>query len=565
MARATKMVAFRFIKEYVMQSYLLSKRLSILVVIVLGVLGFFGWQVVQLQAATLGPTLADLEVYAGINQTLLFSGDTLSINADIFNAGPDTAFDSTLLVQFSDGMTLLPPINCMGNGVGNSVTYSLGDLVAFDYVPCAIQFEIDADYAGIISATISISSLTNDPDSSNNLVELTFSVTRPRSITIIKEAVPQSDTDFSFSAPDNAYYFQKKMGGFGEGNGSFSFPAGIAYAPDGSFYVADAGNDLVQHFDSDGNFINQWGSNGGGDGQFSGLNDVAVDTAGNVYVADTNNGRVQKFSSNGTYLAQFGQPLIGWAWGITLDSTENVYVADNINNMIWKFDNAGILLTSWAISSTNGIASSPDNFIYNADANNEQIVKYDTDGNVQTSWKIMGTTANNYLLSPFAIDVDTVGNVYVSETDIHANIQKYDASGQFITSWGRAGSGDGFFGIPEGLRGIAVAPDGNVVVVDGAHHRLQFFGTGDFMLNDDGDPARNSVTYTQIPTGTYHFEELLTTEYDFVDIQCETNDVSDPPIINQNNLTIDLNEEESIVCTFRNQRDYYLYLPILKR
>lgn len=39
----------------------------------------------------------------------------------------------------------------------------------------------------------------------------------------------------------------------------------------GNVYVADTGNNRVQKFSSDGNYITEWGSAGSGNGQFNGL------------------------------------------------------------------------------------------------------------------------------------------------------------------------------------------------------------------------------------------------------------------------------------------------------
>ncbi len=74
----------------------------------------------------------------------------------------------------------------------------------------------------------------------------------------------------------------------------------------GNVYVADYGNNRIQKFDSNGNFITKWGSQGSGDGQFIQLNDVAVDSSGNVYVADYGNNRIQKFDSNGNFITKWG-------------------------------------------------------------------------------------------------------------------------------------------------------------------------------------------------------------------------------------------------------------------
>ena len=67
-------------------------------------------------------------------------------------------------------------------------------------------------------------------------------------------------------------------------------------AYDGSIYVSDSRNALIQKFTSEGVFVSQWGTKGSGDGQFSHPSGVAVSSDGSVYVADYANNRIQKFS-----------------------------------------------------------------------------------------------------------------------------------------------------------------------------------------------------------------------------------------------------------------------------
>ena len=49
------------------------------------------------------------------------------------------------------------------------------------------------------------------------------------------------------------------MGTFGPGPGQFSLPTAVAVGPDGSVYVADAGNYRIQKFSATGAYVSQWG------------------------------------------------------------------------------------------------------------------------------------------------------------------------------------------------------------------------------------------------------------------------------------------------------------------
>jgi sugar lactone lactonase YvrE len=42
-----------------------------------------------------------------------------------------------------------------------------------------------------------------------------------------------------------------------------SAPRSLAFAPDGSFYVADSRNHRILHFDNEGNFLEEWGQASG--------------------------------------------------------------------------------------------------------------------------------------------------------------------------------------------------------------------------------------------------------------------------------------------------------------
>jgi tripartite motif-containing protein 71 len=64
----------------------------------------------------------------------------------------------------------------------------------------------------------------------------------------------------------------------------------------GNVYVSEVGNDRVQVFDPQGNFLAALGSGGSAAGQFDNLHGLVVDSETDMlYVADTGNNRVQVF------------------------------------------------------------------------------------------------------------------------------------------------------------------------------------------------------------------------------------------------------------------------------
>jgi len=102
-------------------------------------------------------------------------------------------------------------------------------------------------------------------------------------------------------------------GSAGRARGEFNDPRGLATDPAGNLYVADHGNNRVQKLDSNGRFLAVWGRNGGegssgrGAAQFTRPRGVAVDSAGHLFVADKGNNRVQEFGPDGQFMRTWGR------------------------------------------------------------------------------------------------------------------------------------------------------------------------------------------------------------------------------------------------------------------
>jgi sugar lactone lactonase YvrE len=84
------------------------------------------------------------------------------------------------------------------------------------------------------------------------------------------------------------------QGSYGAGPGQFITPWGVALDSLGNIYVADSGDNRVQKFDGNGNFISQYGTPEGASFNFPGSLDIDQANA-LMYVCDCNNNRIQKF------------------------------------------------------------------------------------------------------------------------------------------------------------------------------------------------------------------------------------------------------------------------------
>ena len=189
-----------------------------------------------------------------------------------------------------------------------------------------------------------------------------------------------------------AYYLGTQWVGYGIGQ--FEQPQGVAVDSSGNVYVADTGNDRIQKFSSDGNFINMWGTTGNGAGQFKYPQGVAVDSSGNVYVADPGNDRISEFDSYGDLIKDWGNvtgngaghgATVYWKVGVAVDSSGNVYVADPGNDRIQKFSSDGTI-TKWGTPGNGtgqlvrpqGVAVDSSGNVYVADSGNDRILEFDS-------------------------------------------------------------------------------------------------------------------------------------------------------------------------------------------
>lgn len=120
-------------------------------------------------------------------------------------------------------------------------------------------------------------------------------------------------------------------------------PWSVAYAEDGTFFVADMRGSAVEHFDACGQLLARWGTAGTGESQLLWPTGIAVDRD-TVYVTDIGTRRVRKFLTDGTFLTAFGgSPALDVPYGLAIDRNGDIFVA-GFSGWLQKYSADGMLL-----------------------------------------------------------------------------------------------------------------------------------------------------------------------------------------------------------------------------
>jgi predicted membrane-bound mannosyltransferase/DNA-binding beta-propeller fold protein YncE len=296
---------------------------------------------------------------------------------------------------------------------------------------------------------------------------------------------------------------------FGTEEIRFDAPRSIAFAPDGTFYVADSRNHRILHFDQEGAFLRAFGTFGASDyatqtmapeGYFNEPWGVAVGPDGSVYVADTWNNRIQKFTAQGQFVTMWGQfgaaetPNHFWGpRGVAVDQQGRVYITDTGNKRVVIFDSNGVNLAAFGGAGLGvgqfdepvGIAVDDAGRLFIADTWNKRIQIMIPDGDTLSfpnhiTWDIEGWFGDSLDNKPF-LAIDENYQVYVADP-IFGRVLVFNQHGTFLFAWGGFGSGPDEIGI---VGGLAVDPLGKVWVSDARNNRLMRFPVPEWVPDEE--------------------------------------------------------------------------------
>ena len=160
------------------------------------------------------------------------------------------------------------------------------------------------------------------------------------------------------------------------------------------------------------------------------------------------------------------------------------------------------------------------NRLYVADLKGNQVLVYD-----KASRKLLSSIPDKSapkperLFSPISLALGPKGALYVSDAGAF-RVQKYDADGKFVRSFGRQGMAPGQFARN---RGVAVDREGRIYVVDAATETIQIFSPEGRLLlyfpSAEGRrdhlrlPAQIAIDYDNLDLFTRYVAEDFELEY----------------------------------------------------
>ena len=339
-------------------------------------------------------------------------------------------------------------------------------------------------------------------------------------------------------------------------NAQMVSPYRVAFDEGGNFLIADGSNHRVRKVSTAGTITTMAGngvagfSGDGGSATNAQLNlpyGLAFDAAGNLLIAELNNNRVRIVNTSGgiTTLAGTGAAGVGGDGGpsasaqlrnpsdVLVDPSGNVFVSDSMNYKVRKITPAGVISTVAGIgtrgfSGDNGPATSaqfglPMGLAMDAagnlditDLNNARIRMLSPGGIIATiagtgtpgSSGDGGPATSAQVNSPYAMAIDSAGNIFIADTNNH-RIRKITPAGIISTVVGIDGiagfSGDGgqaLYAQVSGPAGVALDTAGNLFIADTNNNRIRMVnvagmittiaGTGAGGFRGDGGPAASA-------------------------------------------------------------------------
>lgn len=220
---------------------------------------------------------------------------------------------------------------------------------------------------------------------------------------------------------------------------SFGWIPAVAVDSKDQVYVYSRSEHPMMVFDRQGNFVTSWGED-----VLEDAHGIYIDGDDNVYCVERETHCLRKFTSDGKLLMTVGTPHQMGKPGdpfrlptdVAFDSQGFMYITDGYDNArVHKYTPDGKLITSWGEPGTGPgqfdlvhcVRIDKDDKLWVLDRSNNRIQFFDTEGNYLDEWTGLHQPDTIY------ID-DAAGVVYIAELEQRVSI--WTMAGEKLTEWG---------------------------------------------------------------------------------------------------------------------------------
>jgi len=180
----------------------------------------------------------------------------------------------------------------------------------------------------------------------------------------------------------------------------------------------------------------------------------------------------------------------GWNFkectGVDVDKDDNVWVFNRGHRMVIQFDRNGNVLTAWdnvPVAAAHGLRLDREGYVWLVDTKGHAVMKCTRAGRVKLLISDVNRAGDNdskYAFNePTNVAFAANGDFYISDGYVNSRVIRFNKNGEYVTHWGRQGTGDGEFNL---VHDVCLDEQGRVYVADRTNARVQIFdASGKFL------------------------------------------------------------------------------------
>ena len=250
-------------------------------------------------------------------------------------------------------------------------------------------------------------------------------------------AVDSKDRIYIYSRSEHPMVIFDREGRYVDswGDDNLKDAHGIYIDGEDNIYCVERETHCMRKFTSEGELLMTLGTpdQEGADGEpFRLPTDVAFDSKGFMYLTDGyGNSRVHKYTADGERVKSWGEPGDGPAQFnlphcVRVDRHDRLLVADRSNNRIQFFDTDGNYLHEWSGLHHPDTIYIDGDVVYVAELD-QRVSIWTLEGEKITEWGRgeKSEKPGEFLACPHGIWLDSVGDLYITEVQADARLQKF--------------------------------------------------------------------------------------------------------------------------------------------